>query len=273
MFRSLPKALAGHEESIHLMRVAGRRLRVALPLLARKADGKRVRRALRGLRLLTRAASGSRDLDVSVALLDGRFHGMESPGPERRTLRRRLGSARGRGRKRMAEALMDLEIARLRRDLRVILARKGEGLFVVLLRLKQNREEGGAALLADLEAVGDRFDPEALHRIRIRCRRLRYAAEVSDALKGQPSEAPDLFKELQERLGRVHDAFVLARWLGAQAATAQIRGQATLAAAAREEEAALLEASREHHRAFLDMGPADLVRRGMEAMGGARSAA
>jgi hypothetical protein len=66
LFRHLPKGLAGDQEAIHQMRVAGRRLQVALPLLAKKPEGRRVRRSLEVLRELTRTAGGSRDLDVSL---------------------------------------------------------------------------------------------------------------------------------------------------------------------------------------------------------------
>src|SRR5262245_63162999 len=69
LFRQVPQGLAGQEEAIHQMRVAGRRLRVALPLLAKKPAGRRVRRALRVLRELTRAAGQSRDLGVIEGLL------------------------------------------------------------------------------------------------------------------------------------------------------------------------------------------------------------
>ena len=44
LFRHLPHALAGKAESVHQMRVASRRLRLALPLLGRKPDGRRLRR-------------------------------------------------------------------------------------------------------------------------------------------------------------------------------------------------------------------------------------
>ena len=45
VFRELPGAVAGQEEAIHQVRVAGRRLRVALPLLARKGAGRTVAKA------------------------------------------------------------------------------------------------------------------------------------------------------------------------------------------------------------------------------------
>lgn len=84
-----------------------------------------------------------------------------------------------------------------------------------------------------LVALGNRFDPVALHRLRRQARRLRYAAEVNDALIGQDSGAPAAFKELQERLGAIHDNHVLGDRLSRVAARAKAPGQAPLAAEAR----------------------------------------
>ena len=173
----------------------------------------------------------------------------------------------------MAEALMDIDIARVRRDLRVVVSRRSELVFTALLRLRDARDARGTAILESLEALGDGFDPAALHRLRIRLRRLRYAAELAEKLTGQTSEAPALFRQLQDALGHVRDAHVLSCWMGRQAAAAVSRGQAALAAAAREEEAFFLERSHEHHRSFLALSPSPTVRRGLEAMGASRSAA
>jgi hypothetical protein len=83
----------------------------------------------------------------------------------------------------------------------------------------------GAALLAELEEIGDRLDPTALHVLRRRARRLRYASELSDAIRGEDSGAPALWKQLQDRIGTLHDRHVLAGWLQAQADAAAARGQ------------------------------------------------
>jgi CHAD domain-containing protein len=273
LFRQLPQALAGDEEAIHQMRVAGRRLRVALPLLARKPHGRRVRRGRRILRELTRSAGTCRDLDVGVALLEERLKQRGEIDAERRTLRQRLRSARGRGRVRMAESLMDIDIARVRRDLRVVVSRRADLVFTALLRLRDARDVRGTVILESLATLGESFEPASLHRLRIRLRRLRYAAELAEKLTGQTSEAPALFRQLQDELGHVRDAHVLSCWLGRQATSAAARGQAALAAAAREEEAFFLERSHEHHRSFLALSPAATVRRGLEAMGASRTAA
>jgi CHAD domain-containing protein len=124
-----------------------------------------------------------------------------------------------------------------------------------------------------LRGLGDRYEPEALHRLRIRARHLRYLAELVAALKDQPSPAPDLLKELQDRLGRIHDTHVLAEWLARQAEADARRGHVELAAAARDAEAALRAASRALHAGLLERGPANLVNLALEAMGFTRHAA
>jgi len=273
LFRQLPKALTGDEESIHQMRVAGRRLRVALPLLARKPHGRRVRRARRILRQLTRAGGTSRDMDVSLSLFEERLKEIGPLTPEKRLLRERLRAGRRRSHARMTDALMDLDIARLRRDLRAVLARRAELVFTVLLRLRDARDSRGAQILESLEVLGEGFDLPSLHQLRRRLRRLRYAAEQAEKLTGQANDAPALFRQLQDALGLVRDAFVIAAWMGRQAAAAAEQGRVELAAEARAQEQFFLERSHEHHRAFLALSPAMTVRRGLEAMGASRSAA
>lgn len=255
VFRHLPKALAGEEEPIHQMRVAGRRLRVALPQLARRPGGKRVRRAMLELQRLTRAAGASRDYDVMLGLLEERLQGVRGRTPELRLLLRRLRAARTRSRGRMADALLDLEIARLRRDLRAILARKGDRLFDVMLRLGQTQGAEGGALMATFETLGTRFDPEALHRLRIRARRLRYASELHLELERRRAEGPEILKGLQEQLGVIRDFYLVSAWFAAQSRIAGEQGQAALAAEAHRHEAHFIQQSHAKHRELLDGDP------------------
>lgn len=270
LFRHFPKALAGEEEPIHQMRVAARRLRVALPLLARKPRGRRVREALAILRDVTRAGGGSRDLDVGLELLEKRLTSIEPVTPELTALRRRLRGARSRSRARMAEELLDLPISRLRRGLAAVVGRRGDNLFTVIGRLRQAGESGRADLAAAFDALGDRYEPAALHKLRICARRLRYTAEVLDALKGQDGGAPALFKSVQEHLGRIHDAYVLSTWMTRQAGLAEARGELALAAEARRQHETLMEESREEHRRFLEERPRDALARALDAIGPSR---
>ncbi len=168
---------------------------------------------------------------------------------------------------------MDLEIAGLRRNLRAILARRGEVVFTVLARVRDLRDSLGAALLAELAEIGDRLDPAALHLLRRRARRLRYASEVSDAIRGEESGAPALWKQLQDRIGTLHDRHVLAGWLDAQAKAADKKGQGVLGAAARAEHAFFVEETRRLHQQLLESRPADLAGHALDALGRTRPAA
>jgi CHAD domain-containing protein len=276
VFDKLPKGLAGDEEAIHQMRVAGRRLRVALPLLARRPEGKRVRRALKILRQLTRAAGQSRDLDVGLDLLERH---LDEAGPSALTagqkrVRQRLRSARTRSRRQMAEALMDLEIAQLRRDLRATLGRRADDLFTVLGRIRTEREERGQRLQAGFAALAETYDPDALHALRRQARRLRYVAEVHDALlRNEPSDAAPLFKTLQERIGALHDVHVLARWLETRARAGDAPSRPGEAEAAAQLWAVFDARGRELHRSLLEARPAETVARGLLALSRGRTAA
>ena len=99
VFKHLPKTLVGDQEAVHEMRVAARRLRVILPVLARKPAGRRVKRALVTLRELTQAAGRGRALDVSMELLEARLRTLGPPSLEQGLLRGRLGEALRRSRR------------------------------------------------------------------------------------------------------------------------------------------------------------------------------
>jgi CHAD domain-containing protein len=269
VFRHLPGALAGNEERLHQMRIAARRLRVALPLLARKADGRRVRRALKALRELTRTAGTSRDLDVMWSLAEEHWK-QAALSPEGRLLRRRLLAARGRSRRQMAEALLDLEIARLRRDLRATMTRGGELLFTVLLRVRDARDREGQRIIHAFTRLGEEFDGATLHRIRIRARRMRYTAELQDLLKNGTTEAARLWKGLQERLGEVRDHEVLSQWFARQASRMR-DGQEALRAEAESLASWFGEESRRHHRELLAARPVEIVERALAEMGQGRT--
>jgi CHAD domain-containing protein len=273
VFRELPGAVAGQEEPVHQVRVAGRRLRVSLPLLARKGQGRRVRRALEVLRQLTRAVGEGRDMDVILGLFDDRLAVLRAPSAEQRALLSRLRSARARSRAQVADSVLDLDIDGLRRDLRRLLRGGASRSATVLARARALREEEGAELLRGFSQVGERYRPEELHALRRRVRRLRYAAEVEDVVRGDESRAPVLWKRLQDGIGVIHDHHVLASWFEEQARATDARGDALLARAARRERSAFTSLGRLLHRALLETKPADLALRALQAMARGRSIA
>jgi CHAD domain-containing protein len=266
VFRELPGALAGEEEPVHQVRVAGRRLRVSLPLLARKGRGRRVRRALKVLRRLVRVAGRGRDLDVVVGLFADRLGSPNAASREQRALLGRLRRARGRGRAQVTEKVLDLDIHGLRRDLRCLLARGPADSATVLARVLAVREEEGAYILRAFSHIGERYLPVELHALRRHARRLRYSAEVEDAVRGDDSRAPVLWKRLQDGIGTIHDHHVLAVWLGEQARGAAARGKRSLALTAGQERRFFLAEGRRLHAKLLEMKPADLALRALQAM-------
>src|SRR6187549_3643986 len=74
--RALPGAKKGDPLPLHQARVATRRLREALPLVA---SGSRGRKLERQVRRLTRALGPLRELDVALEMLDGLTSGAEAP--------------------------------------------------------------------------------------------------------------------------------------------------------------------------------------------------
>jgi CHAD domain-containing protein len=271
VFRELPGAVAGHEEPVHQVRVAGRRLRVALPLLARKGGRRPVGRALLVLRKLTLAVGERRDMDVILGLYEDRLATFKAASAEQRALLSRLRSARARSRAHVADGVLDLDIDGLRRDLRRLLRDGASRSATVLARARALREEEGAELLRGFSHVGERYRPEALHALRRRVRRLRYAAEVEDVVRGEESRAPVLWKRLQDGIGVIHDHDVLAGWFDEQARLAEARDNALLVRAARRERRAFIGLGRLLHRALLEAKPADLALRALQAMARGRS--
>jgi len=273
VFRELPAALAGEEEPVHQLRVSGRRLRVALPLLALKPAGRRVRRVRRALRDLTRDAGRGRDLDVLVTLFQDRLNTVDPPSAAQREILRRLRVARTRARRQMVAGLSSSNVSRLKHDLRRLRSRGPADIFTVAARIRVARRAEGESLRLGLDAVGERYDPDALHALRRIVRRLRYTCEVDDGLRGQESGVAAVWKQLQDAIGVLHDVHVLASWLGDLGRRAAEEERSLLAAATRVEREAFEAEGRRLHAELMRTGPAETVARALAAMDRGRSAA
>jgi len=267
LFRHFPRALTGDEEAIHQLRVSGRRLRVALPLLVAKPEGRRAERARSLLRELTRAAGSSRDLDVLLESYDEHLRELPSRSEEQRLLRHRLASARRRSRARMVDNLLDLEISRLRGDLAGLIARGGPPPSIVCERFAALSAREFQFLHEGFTRIGAQLDADNLHALRRRARRVRYSVEVFDQVRNFESAAAKPWKTLQDLIGAIHDHHVLAEWLDAQAKSDHERGKDALAETARDEAAWARTAMHRAHAEFLAADPIAIVARGMAALG------
>ena len=272
LFRHFPSALTGDEESIHQLRVSGRRLRVALPLLVAKPDSNRAERARRLLRELTRTAGSSRDFDVLLESYDERLRSLPARSEEQKLLRHRLASARRRNRSQMVENLLDLEISRLRKDLAVLISRGGPTPSVVCERFAATSTREIQFLDEGFAKLGTQLDAETLHALRRRARRVRYAVEVWGQIRNFESTATKPWKALQDLIGVIHDQHVLGEWFDKQAKVDRARGKHALADAATDEAASARATMRRLHAEFLAGKPVTLVARGRAALGQATSA-
>ena len=248
------------------MRVAGRRLRVALPLLARKPEGRRARRALRILRQLRTAAGTSRDLDVGVALFEERLPGARRARPRGRT----PAAAPARRAARAAGAAWPTPCSTWRSPGCAATCAAGGA-------AGRGPLHGGAAAARHARgARGARCSPRWPRSARAttptRCTSSASARGAAlhggdeRGAEGHAGRGPALFKACRSSSARSTTASSFrSGWAGRPRPRA--RGPEALAAEAAAQQAWFLEQSRAQHRAFLEAGVPPTRARGLVAMG------
>ena len=215
--RSLPGAQKGDVQLLHQARVATRRLREALPLVAGGSRGRRVERTVRSL---TRALGPVRELDVALQTLDELSASGEAPAGAIARLRQVVRQERDRLHNEMCRKVAGVDVARLRRRAAAA-ARKGRGRARDPERLASARERAARRAVALHEAIENAagiYLPDRLHEVRIAVKKLRYAVELTRELSGSRATARiRTLKQAQGLLGRMHDLEVLiARVRGVQ---------------------------------------------------------
>jgi CHAD domain-containing protein len=217
--------LGDDPEELHDMRVAGRRLRAALSLFA---DVLPPSAASFGddLRWLGRALGAVRDFDVQLEQLDGWL--AQLPEPDREALaavRALLETDRAAAREAMLSDLdsrrYEVFVGRFGRMLRVARGRRsGPASLPALVVAPSLIEDRFAALRAAAEQIAGDSPASDYHRLRIRCKRLRYALEfLADLYPGQTRRLTKRLVALQDVLGLHQDADVAIERLRALAAT------------------------------------------------------
>lgn len=212
--RRLPDALAGDEEGIHHARVASRRLREAVPVMAAGLAGVGPHKLERRLRRVTRALGPVRELDVLLADVTALSERWPQTRPACTALQQRLRAKRDRL---LIDARSRLSSQRLRR--------LGEHTALLIDRLRAGEDERwtdalaahltrqAEGLVAAVEAAGALYAVEALHAVRIACKQLRYALELADETGAATVSRPlGRLKGMQDILGRLHDLDVLASY-------------------------------------------------------------
>jgi CHAD domain-containing protein len=211
-------ALPGWEdqaEPLHQVRVASRRVRAVLDLVDPELYPGFPRQTRR-FRRLTRALGLPRELDVYLALLND-LAGRPLPVAARAALEHALEVLARHRQQARAGMFRQLERVPQKKLPRILIlpnlpnpfagATPAEGIWQLL-------EPWLEAALRALPAVLEVEDPLALHALRIRVKRLRYALEILGAgFRTAPDPALRRLKAIQSALGDHHDLATLEAFL------------------------------------------------------------
>jgi CHAD domain-containing protein len=246
-------ARAGEVEPVHQLRVATRRLRATLRLFAPVLPASQLALIGTDLAWLGREIGGVRDLDVLADAVKRRgrrvpvalrraLEPLEDAIRERRVLThgRLLDALDGPRRRALLTRLSSLSIAPVKEAQPVRLGDLAPDLIAPVRR---------AMVEAGRRLDGKRPDAEALHQLRVRVKRLRYALETLRGLGGRKvAKTLQRLEDLQDFLGAHQDAVTQVAWLRAWAETAAAPAATLVAAGALVQE--LTRRARRRQRGF-----------------------
>ena len=254
--RHLPAAIEGDGIGVHQARVASRRLREAIPVLAEDVKSNKASKAQGKVRKLTRALGVVRELDVTLTVLDELAVGDTLPRAALEEVRTRVVEERERRRATMLKRLENVKVEKLDRRLESV----GEALQEADTEhwrdaLAARLATRAKALKAAMAEAGQMYNPERLHQVRIATKKLRYGLEIAGE-GGVRSALPAVrhLKKVQDTLGRLHDLQVLQGHVAAVQALPAVREipETALAAVAR----ALEDQCRYLHGRYISLSPA-----------------
>jgi CHAD domain-containing protein len=212
--RALPRARAGAPRAVPKARGAPRPPREALPVALAAAPAKKRRKLRAKIQRITRRLGSTRELDVTLALIDELTAGQGAATEALGQLRSEVQAERRAQYDRMAGRLDQVDLKRLQARLEGLTGsptgdgddKRLPGTAALMLRLTRRAQELDEAV----HAAGPLYAPEPIHAIRIAVKKLRYAFELARDLQllGSRTVLPRL-RAAQETLGRLHDLQVL----------------------------------------------------------------
>ena len=237
-----PDFVSGQTAGLHKTRVASRRIREALPIVAASASPAKVKKLNKKMRALTRCLGPIRELDVELGLLEDKSKTEGVPGRAIEMVRRDVAARRQALRQELADNAPVTDLKKLLKKLERVATtgksgktrksgeraegrgKKGKGpksreqsaesklevqwRGVLATRLMRRAKALGVAI----EDAGPLYAPERLHEVRISTKKLRYALEIArDAGVAAATPLVKLLKRHQERLGHLHDLQMLLR--------------------------------------------------------------
>lgn len=225
-----PDFLAGHTEALHKARVASRRIREALPVVAASAPPSKVKKLNRRMRDLTRLLGPIRELDVELAMLDKEAADNVVSRSALSLVRREVASRRHELRHRLRDAPQVRDLKKLIRKLGRIADAKSKARIAQSRKQLEHEHAWRAALgttllrrarrlKTALDDAGPLYAPERIHAVRVATKKLRYALEIAqEAGEAGARALVTGLKREQQRLGHLHDLQALLKHVrGAEA--------------------------------------------------------
>ena len=221
---ALPAAASGDVTSVHRARVASRRLREVLPVLAEAADSDALDRAGRQVRRITRALGPIRELDVALGHLAEMAPRAGVSENAVAAVRAHLQDERQIHRQAMHHVITAEAVGRLRSRLHDPPPHRHPVAHHDAELRSARRRSGQRALRlrAEVRRTGALYDSERLHAVRVATKKLRYALEVErELMKSRAAVRINRLKDMQDALGQIHDyEILLARTREVQTAVA-----------------------------------------------------
>lgn len=215
-----PDLMNGRTTGLHKCRVASRRIREALPIVAVDAPPAKIKKLNKKMRALTRYLGPIRELDVELDMLEERARGEDAPGRAIEMVRREVASKRQALREELADSAPISDVKKLLKKLERVgkredsrsrkskTSRKFEAEWRGVLAARLMRR--AKSLSSALDGAGPLYVPERLHDVRITTKKLRYALEIAhDAGVAGVGVLLRTLKRHQQRLGRLHDLQML----------------------------------------------------------------
>ena len=209
--RHLPGAVSGDDHGVHQARVATRRLREAMPVLADGVKGAKAGKARKKVGKLTRALGAVRETDVTLQILAEMAQAGKLPRMAIEEVRTHVVAERDRRRDVMLKRLHRVDAEKLGRRLASVADALQQSDSNKWRDTLSSRLTKRSRRLAERVAeAGQMYAPDRLHEVRIAAKKLRYALEL--AADSRTSGAASLLrpiKRAQDLLGRLHDLQVL----------------------------------------------------------------
>ena len=208
----LPAAARGDVKSVHKARVATRRLRAALPIVASSRKGEAIARVIRRV---TQSLGPARELDVALQILKRCENAGEVGHPAARALRTAIEHDRRQLQAELERRLDTLDFDRLRKQAaRATQRPDGEGMSIRdperAAHARVQATYRAERLVRTIDRAAALYLPDRLHAVRIAVKKLRYTLELEQRFSGSRARVRiRTLEAAQDLLGRMHDLEVL----------------------------------------------------------------